>query len=260
MGRVIALYFFLAFLFTWGLQLPALLAAHGVIEGPPSRFMALVGLGAFGPMLAAMVAAWAEGTGVRALLRPLAAWRVELRWYLAALLLPGGVFIAAACLYDAFGHTERLFYLPDNPAYVAAAVVFPIGEEIGWRGFALPRLSERFGPLTASDRRRSFWAPLARADARPARRGGLLLYLVFLPCMIAGSILFTWIYRHARGSLLLAVLTHVGTHLDNPGHAMPGRILPITLHAWGYVALAIALVGLDRRAFDRQDAKDTRIG
>ncbi len=245
---MIALYFFLAFLFTWGLQVPALLAAHGVIEGPPERFMALVGLGAFGPMLAAMVAARAEGTSVRALLRPLGAWRVELRWYLAALLLPGGIFIAAACVYDALGHTERLFYLPDNPAYVAAAIVFPVGEEIGWRGFALPRLSERFGPLAASGIVGAFWA-LWHAPMLDLQGVSPSICLVFFPYMIAGSIVFTWIYRRTSGSLLLAVLTHVGTHLDNPGHAMPGRTLPITLHACGYVALAIALVGFDRKAF-----------
>ena len=75
------------------------------------------------------------------------------------------------------------------------------------------------------------------------------LYLVFIPFMVGGSILFTWIYGHTRGSLLLAVLTHVGAHLNNPGHAMPARYTPIVLHAVAYGALAAVLLVLDRAAW-----------
>jgi len=73
-----------------------------------------------------------------------------------------------------------------------------------------------------------------------------LLYLAFVPFMVGGSILFTWIFQHTRGSLLLAVLAHVGAHLNNPGHAMPQRYTPIVIHAVAYVVLAAALVLGDR--------------
>jgi hypothetical protein len=128
------LYFALAFAITWGLQLPALLARAGVLDGPPERYMMLVGLGAFGPMMAAMIAARVEGTGLRALFAPLGTSRVGVQWYLAALLLPGGIFVVAAAIWNAFGHAEPLVYPPDNAAFVAAALVFPFGEEVGWRG------------------------------------------------------------------------------------------------------------------------------
>lgn len=242
------LFFVLAFAITWGLQLPALLAHEGLIEGPPDRYMALVGLGAFGPMLAAMIAARVEGTGVRALFRPLATWRVPARWYVAALGLPGAIFIVAAATWNALGHTEPLMYPPDNAAFVAAAIVFPFGEEIGWRGFALPRLMTEMGPLGASVVVGVVWTlwhvpMLTLQGVRPS------LYVVFVPFMVCGSVLFTWIYRHTRGSLLLAVLTHVGAHLDNPGHAMPARYTPIVIHTIAYVVLAIALVSVDRTAW-----------
>jgi uncharacterized protein len=64
--------------------------------------------------------------------------------------------------------------------------------------------------------------------------------------MVGGSVLFTWIYRHTRGSLLLAVLTHVGVHLNNPGHAMPQRATPMVIHTVAYVVLGAALVLGDR--------------
>lgn len=244
------LYFVLAFAITWGLQLPALLARAGILDGTPERYMTLVGLGAFGPMAAAMIAARVDGTGLRALFSPLGTWRVGMKWYLAALLLPGGIFVLAAAIWNAFGHTEPLVYPPDNAAFVAAAVVFPFGEEVGWRGFALPRLTKRFGPLVASAILGVLWTfwhvpMLTLQGVRP------LFYCVFVPLMVGGSVLFTWIYRHTRASLLLAVLTHVGVHLNNPGHAMPARYTPIAIHTVAYVVLAIALIAGDRRAWRR---------
>jgi membrane protease YdiL (CAAX protease family) len=235
-----ALYFLLAFVVTWALQAPALLAYEGVIAGPPERYMALVGLGAFGPMFAAMIAARVEGTGLRALFRPLGIWRVGVRWYLAALLLPGAIFVVAAAIWNALGHAEPLLYPPDDAALLAAAVVFPFGEEIGWRGFALPRLSRKVGPLAASVIIGVVWT-FWHIPMLTLQGVGATFYGVFVVYMVGGSILFTWIYRNTRGSLLLAVLTHVGAHLSNPGHAMPARYTPIVIHTVAYAVLAIAL-------------------
>jgi membrane protease YdiL (CAAX protease family) len=243
------LYFLLAFLLTWTLQLPAVLAAQGWISGPPERYMMLVGLGGFGPAAAAMVTARVEGTGVRALLRPLGTWRVGVQWYLIALFLPGAIFVIAAGAYNALGHDEKIFYLPNMPAFVAAAVVFPLGEEIGWRGFALPRLIERIGPLTASVIIGVLWTfwhvPMLTLQGVSPE-----LYFVFVPFMVGGSVFFTWLYGHTRGSLLLAVLAHVGAHLNNPGHAMPQRATPMMINTVAYVLLAAVLVLANRRAWD----------
>ncbi|HEY2515222.1 MAG TPA: type II CAAX endopeptidase family protein [Polyangiaceae bacterium] len=240
-----ALFFALAFALTWGVQLPALLAHLGVVSGPPERYMALVGLGAFGPMAAAMIAGRVERAPGRPLFRKLQISRVGARWYLAALLLPGGIFVLAAATWNALGHAEPLFYLPDRPEFVAAAIVFPFGEEVGWRGFALPRLLERHGPLKASVILGLFWTvwhvPMLTLQGVP-----LPLYAVLVPFFVGGSVLFTWIYRHTRGSLLLAVLTHVGAHLNNPAHALPGRATPVVIHAASYGLLAALLVRLDR--------------
>ncbi|HSQ62702.1 MAG TPA: type II CAAX endopeptidase family protein [Polyangiaceae bacterium] len=247
-----ALYFVLAFVVTWGLQLPALLAREGVIAGPPERYMALVGLGAFGPMLAAMIAARVEGTGLGALFRPLGTWRVGVSWYLAALLVPGAIFVVAASSWNALGHDEPLLYLPDNAAFVAAAIVFPFGEEVGWRGFALPRLIRSMGPLAASAILGVLWAfwhvPMLTLQGAPPA-----FYCAFVPFMVGGSVLFTWIYGHTRGSLLLAVLTHVGVHLNNPGHAMPARYAPMVIHTVAYVILAGVLLVVDRAAWRRPE-------
>jgi membrane protease YdiL (CAAX protease family) len=246
------LYFVLAFAVTWVLQLPALLAHEGVIDGPPERYMTLVGLGAFGPMVAAMIATRIEGTGLKALFRPLGTWRVGVPWYFAAFLLPGAIFVLAAATWNALGHAEPLFYLPDNAAFMAAAIVFPFGEEVGWRGFALPRLTKRIGPLAASTILGIVWTfwhvpMLTLQGVTPAA------YIAFVPFMVSGSMFFTWIYVHTRGSLLLAVVVHVGAHLNNPGHAMPGRYAPIVIHTVAYVLLAAMLLIFDKTAWRRTE-------
>jgi membrane protease YdiL (CAAX protease family) len=238
---MIALYFALAFGITWGLQLPALLAAHEVIPGPPEKYMPLVGLGAFGPMFAAMITARVEGTGIRTLFRRLGIWRVGAHWYVVALLVPGGIFVASAALWNLLGHHEPLVYPPNAPAYMLAAIVFPFGEEVGWRGFALPRLIDRVGPLAASAIVGVFWM-LWHIPMLALQGVTWSMYVVFLPYMVAGSVFFTWLFQHTRGSLLLAVLAHVGVHLNNPGHAMPDRSLPMVIHMAAYVVLALALL------------------
>jgi membrane protease YdiL (CAAX protease family) len=221
-------FFVLAFAITWGLQAPALFSAT------PEKWMPLVGLGAFVPMFAAMIASG----DVRALFRPIKIWRVHVAWYLAALLVPGGIFVIAATLY---GHGEPVLYPPNNAAFVAAAICFPIGEEVGWRGFALPELRKRFGPITSSVIIGVFWT-LWHIPMMSLQHVAPVLYVVFFPFMICGSLFFTWIWEHTNRSLLLAVLVHVGAHLNNSGHALPARATPIVLHTIAYAVLAIALV------------------
>ena len=162
--------------------------------------------------------------------------------------LPGAIFVLAAAAWNGLGHAEPLVYLPDNAAFLAAAIVFPFGEEIGWRGFALPRLMTKMKPLTASAAIGVVWT-FWHVPMLTLQGVSPLLYCAFVPFMVGGSVLFTWIYRHTRGSLLLAVLTHVGAHLNNPGHAMPARYTPIVIHAVAYAALAIGLVTVDRAAW-----------
>ena len=82
-------------------------------------------------------------------------WRVPLRWYLLTLLLPPAATAVSLLLVDRGLGTLRQFNpgsaLAGVPLVYALALPFgPLGEELGWRGFALPRLLARFGPVTAT--------------------------------------------------------------------------------------------------------------
>jgi uncharacterized protein len=242
-------FFALTFGITWALQLPAVLALLGVIAGPPERYLLLVGLGAFGPALAALLVArrGAGGAGVGALLQPLLRLRVGAGWYLVALLLPGALLVAGMAVHRlATGSDAGPFlYPPRDAPRIAAAVVFSIGEEIGFRGLALPRLQRRYGPLRASLVLGVAWAfwhiPMfLLAGITPPT------FALLVPFFMAGSVVITWIYNRARGSLLIAMLAHVGAHLNNAQQALPANTTPAMIHTVAYVAFALALIAFDR--------------
>lgn len=87
-----------------------------------------------------------------------------------------------------------------------------LGEEVGWRGFALPRLQARFNPLIASFVIGLFWFPwhLPMRWMNPD-----ILPLVFYGLgFIPSSIFLTWIYNRTGGSILAVGLAHVASNLS----------------------------------------------
>jgi membrane protease YdiL (CAAX protease family) len=244
-------FFAAAFGITWALQLPVLLAMHGLIAGPVERFMLPAGLGMFGPLLAALLASrFSVGAGGgRALLARLCIWRMNPGWYLVALGLLPATYVVAAALYALLGGTgAHTLYPPENAAHIAAMIVAPIGEEPGWRGFALPRMQARYGALNASLLLGVAWALWhTLMFLGPGMTSAV--FALSLVNIVVGSVVFSWIYNRTRGSLLLAILAHVGAHLNNPAHALPGNATPMLIQTAALAVLALALVLGDRSAW-----------
>jgi hypothetical protein len=91
-----------------------------------------------------------------------------------------------------------------------------LGEELAWRGFALPRLLTRHNALVASLVLGTLWGlwhlPLVWTEGATMYQQPIWL---FLADILAKSVLFTWVFLHTRGSVLLAVLLHGATNLFN---------------------------------------------
>ncbi len=242
------LFFGAAFGLTWLCQLPALLATLGVIAGPAEKYLPLTGLGAFGPLLAAVLVARGEPErgGVRGLFRPLGRWRLHPGWYLVALLGPGALYVVGKAVFVLFGgqHSGPWFCLPVEPERLVAMVVFPLGEEIGWRGYALPRMQEGLGPIRASVVLGVLWAlwHLFMFQIVGVSFGGLA---ASIPMFVAGSVAYTWLYNRTGASLLMVVLAHVGAHLNNTQRNFPTDPIPMAIHTAAFVVLALALIALD---------------
>jgi len=210
---------------------------------------ALLLLGTFAPSLVALwLTARAEGSaGVRALLGRIFQWRVPARWYLFAVGYIPAIKLTAALIHRlATGEWPRFgsepWYL--IPLAIAISTPFQAGEEIGWRGYALPRLAARFGLARASILLGLLWAfwHLPQFFIREADTYGQS-FVVFVLQVTALTVAMAWLYAHTNGSLLLVMLMHsaVNNAKDIVPSAVPGGTdtfgLSSSLVAWLTVTL-----------------------
>ena len=181
-------------------------------------------LGTFGPGLAAILVTLliSGGVGVRKLLSSLLIWRVGIQWWLTALLLPALIYLAAVYLFSLFGGPAPDFsrYQPIYtiiPIIIMVTLLNGVGEELGWRGFMLPRTQSRYNALAASLIVGFFWglwhAPVyfIEGTAQSMLRSQVGFWaglLLFTGTTIAISITFTWIFNNTRGSVLIAAVLH----------------------------------------------------
>lgn len=227
-------YFVLTYLVSWAFLIPsywALLnagwAQGGLDEVPPLAFVGLIG--AFGPTLAALFLSWHQDgrDGVRTLLKRLFVWRVQIVWYLFALLAPTLLFLIALLASRLAGFSPGPIFLQNVVVMVVSAIAItlpfgPIPEEIGWRGFALPRLLHRHGPIRASLLLGFFWtlwhvpAFFVPGVAIPSEFSVTpLTILLFLLNNTTLCLIFTGLYLRTRGSVLLAILLHAGSNASS---------------------------------------------
>jgi membrane protease YdiL (CAAX protease family) len=230
-------FFALAFALTWTLQVPGVLARRGLLPGDPAAYLAAAMLGVFGPLMAAVYFTWKEHgrLGVNALLFTSLARRVSLKWCVLGLLIPGALLSLFLWAMRAAGTTGDWLFLP-NTGQMIAGLVISYAEEVGWRAFALPRLAARHGSFVASCILGVLWAmwhvPMFLAVDIP-----MSLMPVMLLFFVGGSLFYTYLYFGSGGSLLVAVLAHLGAHLDNSHAALPADTLPLVVHTVIYTAL-----------------------
>jgi membrane protease YdiL (CAAX protease family) len=250
--RPLVTFFVLAFGITWAVWVPR---AAGFPVGVVGQ------LWTWAPAVAALLAATI--TGGRGALRDLGArlvrWRVGWEWYLVVVLGPAAFSLAVAVVYVLLGGSWAAA-APPALSGEASLVVLPlflvvlfvtdgVGEELAWRGFALPRLLARYGALVASLILGVLWAawhlPLVWTEGTPLY--GQPVWVLLLDTT-AKSVLFTWVFLHTRGSVFLAALLHATTNLFvvSPVVAEAGGVAPLSLAAlakWVLVGVMIAVAG-----------------
>jgi membrane protease YdiL (CAAX protease family) len=230
-----------------------------------------VPLGTFmaaGPLLAALIVIGVvDGRrGLRQLWSSMVRWRVGWRWYAAALLIPFTVVLGAGALNVAFGASSSVL---SDLGLSSLAFMFglrlivpvfaPVGEEPGWRGYALPRLQARHSPLVAT----SMLAAVVTAWHVP------LVFLpdeslppAFLVATVAVTFFYTWLYNHTGASVFITLVAHAaegtitGELVGDDGFSGTHETRFAVLYATGWCLVAMALLLLDRQAWRSRQSTD----
>lgn len=87
-------------------------------------------------------------------------------------------------------------------------IAFAWTEEIGWRGFALPRLQAKRSALSASIILGVIWGLWRLPDRLSSEGFSCIHFVLFMIGIVAASILFTWLYNNTKGSLCIAIMFH----------------------------------------------------
>lgn len=235
MGSLLA-FFLLTYAVTWTCWIPVI----AFFNSRPTAFVyGLWLLGTFAPSLVALaLTARKHGaTGVRALISRIFQWRLAARWYVFAI-----SYIAVIKLIVAVAHRMTTGAWPgfghEGPVVMLAATLLstPVqsGEEVGWRGYALPRLAQSIGYAWGALLLGVLWAcwhlpQFFIATADTYRQS----FPVWSLQVIALSVTMAWLYIKGNGSLLLMMLMHAA--VNNTKDIVPSAVSnpagTLSLHA-----------------------------
>lgn len=218
--KPIITYFGLAYIISWAIWLPLYEHAFGVSNLPTLPYHH--GIGGLGPLIASFLTTWIyqQSEGVNQLIKK--CLQVQPLIYLTIALLSPFLLAFLATIINYFVdnspiNISGLLTSKEFPQFnlltffIYNLIFFGFGEEVGWRGFALPRFQEKFNALTSSIILTVFWAlwHLPLFFYRPGYTSmdfvGIFGWTFSL---LTGSILLTWLYNSSRASILICAVFH----------------------------------------------------
>src|SRR5215204_5000956 len=241
-------FFVLAYALAWVIESPLVFLTDS-LTGTQSLALVILASNVVS-VVAIVLTAMVFGRGaLRKLLGRLLIWRVNPLWYLVVVLGPVALAGGVVGLNTLLGGPALSLGMPImGVAFFLAFSIFPgsaLGEEIGWRGYALPRLQAGRSALSASLLLAPIWAlwhlPLwltGKPTSTPT------FYAAFVVSAIALSVILTWVYNSTGGSLLMVVLLHATMNLpqrlaiDELGSR---ATVPVLLY-WGLLVVAAIVV------------------
>lgn len=228
--RPVITFFALTYLFSWIMWLPAMLLTYGVVA--ESSFLGGIAkpigfLAGIGPSLVAFVLVMMDGgkKGLKALLARGVQFRLG-RWYWFTFLIVPSVLILAHLLNSflggSFPKTGGLAHPYLIPPLFLVLFVMQLGEEFGWRGFALDELQQKWGAVHASVVLGVLWSlwhiPMFLASGF-GHHDYRLPFDQLLITLVLVSILITWVQNNTGGSLIPAFVFH--TYINLSGEVLP---------------------------------------
>lgn len=239
-SRPSALLYYIVFVYV--LPLPVLLLRFFDLP-----FMPILTYASWTPNIAAFLVLGLilrERGGIRKLISGWGKWRVGALWYVAAL-SPLFVSFLAAGIFIVIGGTAKS---PEQPvlspllmSFVISLITGAMGEELGWRGFLLPRLQQRFNSVISSVIVGVIWAiwhlPLWFL---PGYGWDAIPYWAFALGAVSTSVLFTWVLNNTGGSMVMASIIHL---MMNFGMGVVGilGLMPSPRDYWVIASILFAI-------------------
>ncbi len=214
-------YFVIAYAISWSFEIPLALFQQGIISVQIPMWLHY--FAALGPLTGALTMTFlTEGrSGLRNLVARILKWRVDVRYYVFTILVPVGLF-AFACILNRvvtgnwpnlslLGEVDYLPYLTPLGALGLWLVTFGLGEEIGWRGYALPHLQKTQSATVATLILGVLWAcwhlPMFFYRDTYIQMGITGFPMLALSLLFAAMI-FTWLYNSTNGSVWIVMVFH----------------------------------------------------
>ena len=239
-------FFLLAFTMSWTLMAPAMAVGLDSLAAVPFFF------GVWAPAAAAAIVVRVTGGSIRAWLRDIMRWRVPRRYYLLALGFPIALALVASAEFVLAGEQLDFGLVGERAAAFLPLLLFCLlvnggPEEPAWRGFALPRLQERFSPVKATFLLGTIWGlwhlPLLLVEDNVDHDLAALAFAGMLVWTLAGftayAFTYTYLWNRTHSALLCMLLhasynTALGVVILRPADELVGN---------SYVAISLALTG-----------------
>lgn len=237
--RGLVAFFALAFAYTW-----VVYQAGSHADGRVGEMLHVAS--GFGPSAAAVVLVLKShgGAGVRRWVRLLCRWRLRWGWYAGPLLIPPLILASGVLAHKALGgqagpseNDPSLWWTIPVIFVVVLLVGGPLGEEFGWRGYALPRLQRVMGPVTASLLLGVVWGlwHLPRM-LDPTAVQSLVPWWIFLGQVIVSSVFHAWLFN-STASVVPNLLLHAS--INTSVGLFP--VIPATVGSSGPAAISLGI-------------------
>lgn len=212
-------------------------------------------------ILAILLTALTDGrNGVRALLKKPFDWRVSFKWYVIALGLALGLRVLMSLLALLLGWISaiqiRAWSLPQCVLLGTFILVGSAAEELGWRGYALPKTLGKRSPLFSALLIGVIWGALHLSLIFPGQMNAGSHWLPTILQIIGLSVVLTWLYVQTGGNIVIPIVFHAGQNIFvfiNEGITLTEQLWLLTVVTLVYSFVILFFFGANMRGGRVQD-------